>query len=213
MIKDQGCLDSHPSGTGGTVSFFITSRENFSRLVSLFNGNFCTVNKKPEFKNWLNIFNSQYSTEILFIDTVIKPSLMTGWLSGYIDALGPEEVSFTGLIENKEFKSKTLYLTFSIFFKEFYILNYLSVILNIGGGPINIKYNKEKEGWILNISSFNKLKLIVNYLKRYPLKKSLVFIKWCKIYNLTLKKEHLNEIGLNKIRSLSLRLKEMNKNL
>lgn len=106
-------------------------------------------------------------------------------------------------------------MTFSIFFKEFYILNYLSVILNIGGGPINIKYNKEKEGWILNISSFNKLKLIVNYLKRYPLKtkKSLVFIKWCKIYNLTLKKEHLNEIGLNKIRSLSLRLKEMNKNL
>lgn len=139
MIKDQGCLDSHPSGTGGTVSFFITSRENFSRLVSLFNGNFCTVNKKPEFKNWLNIFNSQYSTEILFIDTVIKPSLMTGWLSGYIDALGPEEVSFTGLIENKEFKSKTLYLTFSIFFKEFYILNYLSVILNIGGWAYKYK--------------------------------------------------------------------------
>ena len=71
----------------------------------------CTVNKKQEFKNLLEIFNSQYSKDIFFIYRVIKPSLTTGWLSGYIDALG----SFIGLTENKELNApyKTLYLTFS----------------------------------------------------------------------------------------------------
>jgi hypothetical protein len=40
-------LDHDPSG----VSFYVTSKENFSRLVSIFNGNLCTVSKKEEFQN------------------------------------------------------------------------------------------------------------------------------------------------------------------
>ena len=74
----------------------------------------------------------------------------------------------------------------------------------------NIKYDKDKDNWIFIISSLKKIKQIINYLKRYPLKtnKSLVFNKWCKIYDIVFKKEHVNEIGLNKIHSLT---KEMNK--
>ena len=127
--------------------------------------------------------------------------------------MNPKEGNFTGLIQNKEFNSKIIYLTFSIFEKEFYILNDISAILNIN--IENIKENKDKKGWTLSISSFKKLKLIVNYLKRYPLKsqKSLAFTIWCKIYNITLKKEHLNEIGLNKIHSLTTQINEMNKYL
>lgn len=98
--------------------------------------------------------------------------------------------------------------------KEFNILNDISLILNVSK---NINYCKHMVGWELRISSLKKVKLIVNYLKRYPLKtkKSFTFTKWCKIYNIILKKEHLNLIaggcGLNKIHSLSLQLKEMNK--
>lgn len=205
MIKNM----DHNNSIGRTVSFYLTSEENFSRLVSIFNGNLCTVNKKQEFKNWLEIFNNQYSKDISFIDRVIRPSLTTGWLSGYIDALG----SFIGLTENKELNApnKTLYLTFSIYQKEFFILKDISGVLNVS--IKNIRYNKDRNGWILTISSFKRIKLIVHYLKRYPLKtnKSLAFAKWCKIYNITLNKEHIYSIGLNKISSLSLRLEEINK--
>lgn len=204
MIKNM----DHNNPIGRTVSFYLTSEENFSRLVSIFNGNLCTVNKKQEFKNWLKIFNNQYSKDIFFIDRVIKPSLITGWLAGYIDALG----SFIGLTENKELNApyKTLYLTFSIYQKEFFILKDISGVLNVS--IKNIKCNKDRNGWILTTSSFKQIKLIVHYLKRYPLKtnKSLAFAKWCKIYNITLNKEHLYSIGLNKIFSLSLRLEEIN---
>lgn len=192
---------------GSFASFYVTNLSNFYRLVTLFNGNLCTVNKKQEFKTWLEIFNNQYSKEILFIDRDPKPSLNTGWLSGYIDALG----SFTGIMENsEELNPRTPYLTFFITQKEFYILNVIREILNVS--IKNIKQNKNKDCWILSISSVKKLRLIVNYLKRYTLKtkKSLAFTKWCKIYNLILNKEHVNDVGLNKIHSLT---KEMNKHI
>jgi len=199
-----------------TASFYVTSFNNFYRLVTLFNGNLCIVSKKEEFKNWLNVFNNQYSKEILTIDSTIKPSLTTGWLSGYIDAKG----NFTGRNilgispENSNiFSSRIPYLSFFIMEREFYILNAIFETLGIRErGSNKIKYNKSKEGWILNISSFNKIKLIINYLKRYPLKtnKSLAFAKWCKISKIMLNKEHLNEIGLNKIYLLT---KELNKYL
>jgi len=201
---------------GDTAFFYVTSFNNFYRLVTLFNGNLCTVSKKEEFKNWLNVFNNQYSKEILIIDSIIKPSLTTGWLSGYIDAKG----NFTGrnilgiLPENSNiFSSRIPYLSFFIVEREFYILNAIFETLGIRErGSNKIKYNKDKESWILNISSFNKIKLIINYLKRYPLKtnKSLAFAKWCKISKIMLNKEHLNEIGLNKIYLLT---KELNKYL
>lgn len=97
LIRDLGQDNSHSSSSDSRiVSFYITSADNFSRLVSLFNGNLCTVNKKQEFQTWLNVFNNQYSKEILFIDRIIKASLNTGWLSGYIDAMPPQVCSFTG---------------------------------------------------------------------------------------------------------------------
>lgn len=187
--------------------FYVTSKDNFYRLITLFNGNLCTINKKEQFKTWLKIFNYQYSNNILFIDRLVKPSLSTGWLSGFIDAVA----CFTGRLKNcnRLQINKAPYLTFYILQKEFYILNIISEKL-VNVKFKNIKHNKDLDGWIFSCSSFTKLKLIINYLNRYNLKtkKSLAFTKWCKIYNIVIKKEHINSVGLNKIHLLT---KEINK--
>ena len=105
---------------------------------------------------------------------------MTGWLSGYIDGLG-NFIDKTYVTGCKKFNAgtKISYLTFYItaYQKEFYILNVISEMLNIK--IKNIKYSKDKDSLILSISSLKKLKLIVNYLKKYTLitNKSLVFTK------------------------------------
>jgi len=66
--------------------FYVTSEENFLRLINIFNGNISTYYKKEQFKNWLNVFNNQYKKNILFINRLVLPSLNTGWLSGFADA-------------------------------------------------------------------------------------------------------------------------------
>jgi len=93
-------------------------------------------------------------------------------------------------------------LTFSVVKEEFYILSKIREILLTG--PIidtglglgeefvpelrystkNIENCKSLNGWVLRSSSVIKLKLLINYLRRYDLKtkKSLVFTKWCKIH-------------------------------
>jgi hypothetical protein len=57
--------------------FYVTSKENFTRLVHIFNGNLCSPYKKEQFKNWLNVYNKQYNENVKFIDRLIKPCLNT----------------------------------------------------------------------------------------------------------------------------------------
>ena len=83
--------------------------------------------------------------------------------------------------------------------------NILSLILT---------HRKLKKGAIghmhrIETSSFNKLPLIINYINTFNLKtkKEESFNKWLEVYNMTLNKEHLTQVGLNKIKVLS---KEVN---
>ena len=46
--------------------YYVTSEENFFRLITIFNGNLSTNYKKEQFKQWLNVFNIQYKRNIFF---------------------------------------------------------------------------------------------------------------------------------------------------
>jgi len=189
--------------------FYVTSEDNFLRLVTIFNGNLSTYYKKEQFKNWLNVFNNQYKKDIFFIDKLIIPSLNTGWISGFIDAEG----CFRGRIKNcKTSKLRQApHLTFSISQKEFYIIKELRrIFLNQEVGFKNINYDKSWNGWVLHISSFIKLKIVRNYLSRYKLKtkKHLAFKKWSRVHDMVLSKEHLTIDGLKKIDFLSKKIND-----
>lgn len=55
------------------------------------------------------------------------------------------------------------------------------------------------------MSSFIKLKSVMNYLHRFDLKtkKKIAFLRWCKIHDRISRKEHLTLGGLEKITELS----------
>jgi hypothetical protein len=181
--------------------FYVSSKENFTKLISIFNGNLSINSKKEQFKLWLNTYNEQYNMSILFKNHLVKPCLHSSWLSGFVDAEG----CFYGRVQSCYLSRlrKAPHLTFQVSQKEFRIIKTLrDLFLNTNSLNLkNIHYDKSWEGWTFHCSSFIKLKVIRNYFSRHPLKtkKSISFMKWCKIHDMILNKEHLILKGLNKI--------------
>ena len=207
--------------------FYVTSENNFYKLITIFNGNLCSNYKKEQFKQWLSVFNTQYNRNVELTQSVVKPSLNTAWLSGFIDAEG----SFTGRVKycRTSRLKRAPHLTFSLSQKEFSILfnirelflpdaknaalrelplewckSSVIKITKIPNSPKNLRYDKSWDGWQLHISSFVKLKKVRNYINLYNLKtkKNLSFLRWSKIHDIVLNKEHLTLIGLEKITQL-----------
>jgi hypothetical protein len=190
--------------------FYVSSKENFTRLMAIFNGNISTIYKKEQFKKWLDTYNKQYTMNTAFKNRLVKPSLNSGWISGFSDAEG----CFYGRVKvcRTSKLRKAPHLTFQVSQKEFEILKTIrAIFLNHDGLDLkNINYDKSWNGWTFHCSSFIKLKVIRNYFSRYKLKtkKLLAFQKWCKIHDMVLNKKHLTLEGLNKIDLLS---KDINK--
>jgi len=209
--------------------FYVSSKENFSRLIHIFNGNLCTHYKKEQFKVWLTTYNKQYNMDIPFKDQLVKPSLYSGGISGFVlfFFLLPKSTTkhckrkkksaegcFCGRVKSCSTSKlrRAPHLTFQISQKEFKIIKTLrDIFLNTYSLDLKkVRYDKSWDGWSFHCSSFAKLKVIRNYFSRYKLKtkKSLSFTKWCKIHDMVLNKEHLTLEGLNKIDLLT---KDINK--
>lgn len=56
------------------------------------------------------------------------------------------------------------------------------------------------------------MSVVINYFTEFKLKtkKNKAFNKWCEVYNLMLKKEHLTQEGLDKIKILAQQINENN---
>lgn len=67
-------------------------------------------------------------------------------------------------------------------------------------GRVSCRTTKEHFRWMVN--TWIHIPKIISYLNRYPLqtRKHLVYLRWRKIYHMVLRKEHLAEDGLQKIR-------------
>lgn len=184
--------------------FYVTSKENFSRLVCIFNGNLISNYKKNQFKNWLNIFNLQYKENVVFLNLKPKPSLTTSWLAGFIDAEG----SFSGQVKycrTKKIK-KAVHLALTISQKGSGSGSGSKEVLNdirclFFKEDKGLSYDKSPDGWRVSISSFTKLEKVVHYLKLNPLKteKHFALTKTKLILKEIKLKNHLTIAGLSSI--------------
>ena len=75
----------------------------------------------------------------------------------------------------------------------------------------NNKHNIDKIYWIIEVTSLNKLYLLIQYLNNFPLltAKRNDYDDWLKVYHLMVNKNHLNEEGKLLIKNIKY---NMNKN-
>lgn len=181
--------------------YYITGKDNFARLIHLFNGNLVCDFKKQQFKVWLDVYNKQYSQCEVYKQSVILPSFHNAWLSGFIDAEG----CFSARVK----KCKTskagvnLFVDFSLAHKDKQILSHIKHLLNILTNS-NIVFDRSWNGYRFYLSNKKRLICLINYLKCYKLKtkKNIDFFIWGKIHHLGIIKEHLTPLGLFKIKKL-----------
>jgi LAGLIDADG endonuclease len=181
-------LPSLPYGPGkgkgkdserNVASFYVTGKENFSRLISIFNGNICSNYRINQFKNWVEAYNEIYKENEVIIERKIKPSLDSAWLSGFIDAEG----SFQGSVRSsKTSKLKfTPKMAFQISQKNKDILYEIRLLFT--NKNIGLNYDKSWNGWRLCFYSIKTLYSVKSYVNKYKLKtrKHISFLKWSNV--------------------------------
>ena len=183
--------------SGRNVGFFyVTGKENFRKLITIFNGNLCSDYKFYQFKEWLECYNEIYNENIKFIDKINTPNLNEGWISGFTDAEG----SFMGRMRiTKKSEVKTYpNLIFQITQKDKVILEKIRFAF-FGNKNLWIKYDKSWNGYRFSLESIKNLNYIVSYFKKFPLKtkKHITYLVWRNILKLMVLKKHLESKNLN----------------
>jgi len=182
-----------------THQFRVRDKENLLNIVNIFNGNLITKAKKIQFKSFLQAFNEKYKTNIDFIDCKKKVNLDNAWLSGFTDAEGCFTSSASLNKKTNKYIVTVRYIISQKDDKEF--SEFLAKLLN---GYVT--YLKSYNGYNTTVNS-TKLSTIINYINNFPLKtkKHISYIKWLKVHQVVINKEHLNLKGdacAEKIKSL-----------
>lgn len=181
--------------------YYVTGKENFRRLITIFNGNICSDLKFNQFKKWLNCYNEIYKDNIILINNINTPDSNDSWISGFSDAEG----SFLGRLRSTKKNQVKTYpnLIFQITQKDKTILEKIRFAF-FGNKNLWIKYDKSWNGYRFSLESIKNLNYIVSYFNKYPLKtkKHITFLIWKNILNLMNLKKHLNPKNLNTLKNM-----------
>lgn len=191
------------------IVWIVNKHNDLVNLVSVING--CLRTPKIIKFNALIVFvNNKYNYNIK-IHSVDTSSLNSnGWLSGFIDADGGFKVRYTekriDVTTNKVLTKSRIEIRFALEQRKSIGLQdndkYKPIMLEIQtffGFNTDLRESRhnDKTYWIVEVSSLNRLNLLIEYLNNYPLltAKRNDFEDWCKIYQLIADNKHLNEEG------------------
>ena len=210
-----------------SVVWIVNTHKELLNLVSLMNGYLRTpkINIFNNLISWLNSRNhyniKQYSPDLSDLNS-------NGWLSGFIDADGGFKVRYTEkriddkskkvltkerievrfALEQRQTLPSTLDNVNNYFYKP--IMLKIQSFFNITT-DLRTSKHADKTYWVIEVTSLNKLNLLISYLQTYPLltAKNNDFYDWLKVYILIREKKHLTLEGKALIKKIKA---NMNKN-
>jgi hypothetical protein len=205
------------------IVWIINTHKELVKLIKLMNGNLRTpkISQINDLIAWLND-RYHYNIPIYLPDTSDLNN--NGWLAGFIDADGGFKIRYTEKrIEensNKVLTKGRIEVRFALEQRQYLPYNnqsYKPIMLKIQSffgitTELKIsKHNLDKTYWIIEVTSLNKLNLLIQYLNNYPLltAKRNDFDDWLKVYHLMIDKQHLIEDGKLLIKHIK---SNMNKN-
>lgn len=170
------------------VNYVLSNKTGLLKVIDLINGKIRTDVKQNQITTNIN-----YPITQLSLDT--SPLTNNYWLAGFCDA----DASFQVKIINRQDRSQPeIRLSLQIDAKLRFILD---KILNEFGGSIG--YRKTQDTYYYNSVSFGVAYKFIYYFRVYHLLsyKFINNIKWCKVYQLIEKKQHLTPEGIKKIKA------------
>ena len=175
------------------IKLIISKNDGVKKVLQLINGKLRLPHKLEQF---MKVVNS-YHLDIKPINYLDLSSLNNSyWLTGYSDA----DASFQIKILNRlNKKNPEIRLYFQIDSKYDTILNQIKTDF---GGYIGLR--KSQNTYYYHSTSFNSAKLLINFFDQYHLlsTKYLNYIKWRKAYLIIQNREHLTELGQERIKKL-----------
>jgi hypothetical protein len=192
------------------VVWTITKHSELLNIVKLING-FLRTPKIYQFNLLLKYLNEKYPTENLkYYTPDLSPLLENYWLAGFIDAKyinAGFKIRYSTSSENRK---QRIEIRFSLEQKQFHSKTQepfgeiMQLIANLFLVKLNISKHNNKEYWIIEVTSINKLKILVDYLTKYPLLTSKFndYKDWYKAYELVQFKLHLTDDGKKTILNL-----------
>ena len=192
------------------IVWIVNTHKELVNLVTVINGCLRTP-KIIKFNDLIVWLNNKYHYNIP-INSVDTSSLNSnGWLSGFIDADGGFKVRYTEkrvhVKTNKVITKGRIAVSFALEQRKSIGLHnnesYKPIMLQIHSffdfntDLRESKHNEDKTYWIVEVSSLNRLNLLIQYLNNYPLltSKRNDFEDWCKVYQLIADNKHLSEDG------------------
>lgn len=190
------------------IVWIINTHNELVNLINLMNG-YLRTPKITQFNDLIVWLNERYHYNIPIYSPDLSDLNSNGWLAGFIDADGGFKIRYTEKrideYSNKVTKAR-IEVRFALEQRQILPYNnqsYKEIMVKIQsffGITASLKtsrHNIDKTYWVIEVTSLNKLSLLIQYLNNYPLltAKRNDYDDWLKVYHLMEGRNHLNEDG------------------
>ena len=191
------------------IVWIINTHKELVNLINLMNG-YLRTPKITQFNELIVWLNDKYHYNISICSPDYSDLNNNGWLAGKIDADGGFKIRYTEKrideYSKKVVTKGRIEVRFALEQRQNLPYNnqtYKDIMIKIQsffGITTELKtsrHNIDKTYWIIEVTSLNKLYLLIQYLKNFPLltAKRNDYEDWLKVYHLMIAKNHLNEEG------------------